>query len=207
MTRRRGAELEEALLDAAWRELVEVGYGRFTIDGVATRAGTSRPVLYRRWPDRAELAMAAVRYYGRTHQVPTPDTGTLRGDLIAMLTQAAQSRAELAALFSVQMGEFYAETGRTLSELRDDFLGSREQPLGIDEILRRGVERGEIDPVRLTPRIAGLPGDLMRLDLLMNLRPPAEKTITEIVDDIFLPLVTPRPESATPAAESASPQR
>lgn len=205
MTRRRGAELEEALLDAAWRELVEVGYGRFTIDGVATRAGTSRPVIYRRWPDRAELAMAAVRYYGRTHQVPTPDTGTLRGDLIAMLTHAAQSRAEVAALFSVQMGEFYAETGRTLSELREDFLASREQPYGIDEILRRGVERGEIDPARLSPRIAGLPGDLLRLDLLMNLRPPSEKTITEIVDDIFLPLVTPRPETGPRRDDDAAP--
>jgi AcrR family transcriptional regulator len=192
MTRRRGAELEEALLEAAWRELVEVGYGRFTIEGVAGRAGTSRPVLYRRWPDRAELAIAAVRHYASTHQVPTPDTGTLRGDLIAMLTVASELRSEVAALFSVQMGEYFAETGRTPNQLRDDFLGAREQPFGIDEILRRGVERGEIDPERLTPRVAALPGDLMRHELLMNYQPPSEKTIIEIVDEVFLPLVTPR---------------
>jgi AcrR family transcriptional regulator len=61
MTRRRGEALEDALLDAAWDELVEVGYGRFTIDGVAARAGTSRPVIYRRWPVRSDLAIAAVR--------------------------------------------------------------------------------------------------------------------------------------------------
>ena len=43
----RGAELEEALLDAAWAELQEVGYPAFTYEGVAQRAGTSKPVLYR----------------------------------------------------------------------------------------------------------------------------------------------------------------
>jgi AcrR family transcriptional regulator len=192
MTRRRGAELEGALLDAAWRELVEVGYGRFTIDGVAGRAGTSRPVIYRRWPDRAELAMAAVRYYANTHQVPTPDTGTLRGDLIEMLTIASRLRAEVAALFSVHMGEYFAETGRTPNELRDEFLAARRQPFGIDEILQRGLARGEIDPQRLTPRIAGLPGDLMRHDLLMNMQPPSDEAIREIIDDVFLPLVTPK---------------
>jgi AcrR family transcriptional regulator len=191
-TRRRGAELEEALLEAAWRELVEVGYGRFTIDGVATRAGTSRPVIYRRWPDRAGLAIAAVRHFGRTHQVPVPDTGSVRGDLIAVLTYASKSRAELAALFSVHMGGYFEETGRTPAQLRDEFLAARSQPFGIDEVLRRGVERGEIDPDRLTPRIAGLPGDLIRLDLLMNLQLPSEETIVEIIDEIFLPLVTPR---------------
>jgi len=192
MTRRRGAELEEALLDAAWHELLEIGYGRFTIEGVAARAGTSRPVIYRRWPDRAELAIAAVRHYASTHQVPTPDTGALRTDLIEMLTIAARSRAEVAALFSVHMGEYYAETGRTLGQLREDFLGARQQPFGLDEILKRGVERGEIDPDRLTPRIAGLPGDLMRHDLLMTMQPPTDAAIAEIVDEIFLPLVTPK---------------
>jgi AcrR family transcriptional regulator len=191
-TRRRGAELEEALLEAAWRELVEVGYGRFTIDGVATRAGTSRPVIYRRWPDRADLAIAAVHHYAATHVIPTPDTGTLRGDLIAMLTLASNSRAEVAALFSVHMGEYYAETGRTPNQLRADFLAARRQPFGIDEILQRGIERGEIDPERMTPRIAGLPSDLMRHDLLMNMQPPSEKAIIEIIDEVFLPLVTPR---------------
>jgi AcrR family transcriptional regulator len=192
MTRRRGAELEEALLEAAWRELVEVGYGRFTIEGVATRAGTSRPVIYRRWPDRAELVIAAVRHYGDANRVPTPDTGSLRGDLIALLTSASTARAELAALFSVQMGAYFAETGRTPAELREEFLAARQQPFGFDELYRRGIERGEIDPDRLTPRIAALPFDLMRHDLLMNLQPPSEKTIIEIVDEIFLPLVTPK---------------
>ena len=48
-TRRRGAELEQAILDAAWEQLIAEGYEHFTIDTVAARAQTSKPVLYRRW--------------------------------------------------------------------------------------------------------------------------------------------------------------
>jgi len=57
-------------------------------------------------------------------------------------------------------------------------------------IVRRAVERGEIDPARLTPRIAALPFDLVRQEVMMTLAPVPKDTIVEIVDDIFLPLVT-----------------
>ncbi len=60
------------------------------------------------------------------------------------------------------------------------------------QILRRGIERGELDPDRLTPRIANVPLDLLRHELLMTLQPVPEETITEIVDEIFLPLVRKR---------------
>ena len=58
-SRRRGATLEEAILDAAWAELIDHGYAEMTLEAVAKRAGTSRPVLYRRWPSRTKLATAA----------------------------------------------------------------------------------------------------------------------------------------------------
>jgi AcrR family transcriptional regulator len=188
-SRRRGQALEDALLDAAWNELVAVGYSRFTIEGVAARAGTSRPVIYRRWPTRPELAIAAVRHHGRTESVAVPDTGSVRDDLIELLRSASAGRHELAALFSVQMGEYFSETGTTMADLRAQFLGDKRQPFSIEQVLHRGVTRGEIDPAKLTPRIASLPTDLLRHELLTTLRPVPEDTITEIVDDIFLPLV------------------
>ena len=68
--RRRGAALEEALLDAAWSELSERGYDDMTIDAVAVRAGTSRAVLYRRWPNKQELVLAALAHEVRKDAVP-----------------------------------------------------------------------------------------------------------------------------------------
>src|SRR5690348_11570636 len=112
-TRRRGAELEEALLEAAWQELVAVGYGRFTFEGVAARAGTSRPVIYRRWPQRSDLALAALRHFSRRDAVSVPDTGSLRNDLIQLLTEMSTRRSALVTLFAVQMSEYLIETGTT----------------------------------------------------------------------------------------------
>jgi Tetracyclin repressor-like, C-terminal domain len=60
---------------------------------------------------------------------------------------------------------------------------------------RRGVERGEIDPERLTPRTATVALDLLRHEMLMTLQPVSEEAIAEIVDDIFLPLVRPAGEA------------
>jgi hypothetical protein len=56
-------------------------------------------------------------------------------------------------------------------------------------IIQRAVEHGEIDPGRLSPRIASLPLDLARHDLIMNRAPVPDKTLTGIVDRLFLPLV------------------
>jgi hypothetical protein len=59
-------------------------------------------------------------------------------------------------------------------------------------VIERAVERGEIDPRRLTPHIASLPVDLVRQYLIMNLVPVPDDTLVEIVDRIFLPLVQAR---------------
>ena len=54
-TRRRGAMLERAILDAAWIELTQVGWSGFTIEGVAERSGAAKSVIYRRWRNRTDL--------------------------------------------------------------------------------------------------------------------------------------------------------
>jgi AcrR family transcriptional regulator len=190
-TRRRGRELEDALLAAAWEQLVSGGYGAFTIDAVATRAGTSKPVIYRRWPNREALVMAAVQYYFAQGSRPVPDTGSLRGDVIALLTEANESRFEIAAVISVQLVAYFQETGTTPAGLREQLLGDR--PSAIAAIMRRAIERGEVTATDLTPRMINLPFDLVRHEALMTLGSVPPEAIREIVDDIFLPLVSPRP--------------
>jgi AcrR family transcriptional regulator len=154
------------------------------------RAKTNRPVLYRRWATRAELALAALRHSGFTEPVDAPDTGSLRGDLLAVLREASDKRAGVAAQFSVLIAEHYSETGTTLEQLRQELFANR--PSALDCVLDRAVARGEVDPARLTPRLRRLPGDLMRHELLTNLRPMSDETITELVDEVLLPLLTAR---------------
>ncbi|WP_205472363.1 TetR/AcrR family transcriptional regulator [Nocardioides sp. SYSU D00038] len=70
-----------AVLEAAVRELAEEGYGGFTIDGVATRSGVARSTIYRLWPERADLVVAALR---AVHPQPTARDDS-REDVRALL--------------------------------------------------------------------------------------------------------------------------
>jgi AcrR family transcriptional regulator len=187
-TRRRGAELERAILDAAWEQLTAEGYEHFTIDTVAARARTSKPVLYRRWKTREDLLRATVRHRGAADSPPSPDTGTLRGDLLALLTHANTNRNPMAALVSSMLGSYYNQAGPTPAELRDEFMGQRGS--AVEKVVNRAVERGEIDPARLTPRIIDLPFALFRHEMMMTLKPVPDHVLRQIVDDIFIPLVT-----------------
>ena len=191
-TRRRGAELEAALLDAAWDELTERGYGGFTYEGVAARARTSRPVLYRRWPDRWRLAIDTIRHHAQKDPVVAPDTGSLRDDLIAFLLDASDKRKEYAALFSTIMAGYFGETGETVGELRQRVL-ARSGPDAFGTIVDRAVARGEIDAARLTPRVRAVVPDLMRNEILLTGRALTLDEVVSIVDEVFLPLVAPRP--------------
>ncbi|MGA7050397.1 MAG: TetR/AcrR family transcriptional regulator [Mycobacterium sp.] len=179
--------LEEALLDAAWAELTECGYDELTIDAVAVRAGTSRAVLYRRWPGKQELVHAALVYQVGKDIVVAPDTGTLRGDVLALLRQANMTRVHLATLLFTQLGDFYRQSHTSLSELSAFIQGGRDSML--DDAIQRAVARDEIRPGQISDRVARLPVDLFRYEILMTLQPVADDVIEEIVDTIFLPLV------------------
>lgn len=196
-TRRRGAQLEIALLDAAWDELIAVGYGAFTMEGVATRAKTSRAVLYRRWSNRPALAMAAIRHQAKFATIDIPDTGTLRDDVLTVLRQVSARVGEVAGVFSFLMADYFDEAGVSAAALRERALADETTAWQI--VLDRAVARGEIEADRLSPRIASLPIDLVRHDLVMNHSPVLDPDLIEIVDRVFLPLVlADRPRRPTP---------
>jgi AcrR family transcriptional regulator len=187
--RRRGGELESALLDAAWSELVEVGYANLTMESVAARARTGIAVLYRRWANKDELVFAAIEHYRRVRPVDIPDTGGLRGDLLAALTAFSEARATfIAVAAAAAFSGLLADTGLTPAQARDRFLG--DQQLWADQVIyRRAHDRGEIDLDRIPPAVLAMPFDLVRHDLLMNLEPLELPRIRSIVDDLFVPLV------------------
>ena len=185
--RRRGPALENALLAAAWDELDERGYDDFTVDGVAARARTSRAVLYRRWPGKPELVHAALIDVLTKHPLTVPDTGSLRGDVIHLLQQANSQRNQLAVTVVTRLGGFYRDTGTTIADLRAALEGRPGTTM--DELVARAVARGEIQADQIAGRVAQLPVDLLRHDVLFALAPLTEEAIEEIVDAVFLPLV------------------
>jgi AcrR family transcriptional regulator len=186
--RRRGEELEAALLEAAWEELVAVGFAKLTMESVAARARTGVAVLYRRWPRKDDLVLAAMRHYGQTRPVPIPDTGSLRGDMLALLSDVNDGRNSFTAIVSSVFAGLLADSGLTPAEIRNQILADR--PRWSDAIYHRAHERGEIDLNRLSPAILEMPFDLLRHDMLMTLKPVPWERITSIVDDLFLPLAT-----------------
>lgn len=189
--RRVGNELESALLDAAWRQLVEEGYAAFTMDAVATRAKTSRAVLYRRWEDKHALVRAVIAHVMRPDEMPIADTGTLRGDTIAMMKLANKTRLELVTAMTVHLGGYYQETGTSPTDLRKTLFPNR--PHIPRMLLDRAIARGEVRPRVVSDRIAAIPYALLQQEFFMTLKPVSAAVIEEIVDTIFLPLVSSGP--------------
>ncbi|MGO7983301.1 dihydrofolate reductase family protein, partial [Rhizobium johnstonii] len=81
-------------------------FAGFTMDAVAERAQTSRPVLYRRWPDRQSLAIAAITHVILRDRIEIPETGSLREDIITVMELSNESRAALIPVIGVQLGSY-----------------------------------------------------------------------------------------------------
>ena len=189
--RRRGVRLQDAILDAAWAELVERGYPGLTLEGVAKRAGTSRPVLYRRWPSRTALATAALGRHIAQNPIVVPDLGSVR-DEICLLLRRMSDRAKpdmIRLVFDMQRD--LADEHSNLADMRAHLRAQIVEPDVMQTILGRAIDRGEIAAARLTPRIVSLPTDLARHEVLMTFEPLSDDAINEIVDEVFLPLVSP----------------
>jgi AcrR family transcriptional regulator len=194
--RRRGAALEQAVLRAAIDELLAVGYAGLTMDRVAERAGTNKNAIYRRWPSRAALAVAAYRQMAGG-DLPLPDTGTLRNDALELLRRA--NRAWSSPVGSVQRsllaGVAHDPQLLALIQERAHDAGSA---LWLT-VLGRAVARGEARPEALHPRVATVAVVLLRNEYVTRGIPTApDHALVEIVDEVYLPLVLGRGVSHAP---------
>ena len=183
--RRRGATLEEAILDAAWTELSERGYSNLTLESVAMRASTSRTVISRRWPSRSALMVAALARHLQQNPIAVPDLGSVRSEVMELLRKMSERARPSIIRTMLDMAEGLADEGINLGAVKAQVVGASL----MEEILLRGVARGEVDHTCLTPRIVSVATDLARHEFMMTFAPLSEKAVEEIVDDIFLPLV------------------
>ncbi|MGW2314344.1 TetR/AcrR family transcriptional regulator [Actinomadura luteofluorescens] len=189
-SRRRGAALEEAILRAAAEVLRESGAGGLTMDEVARRAGTNKNAIYRRWPNRVALGVAAYRRLADA-EITVPDTGSLRNDALDLLRRANST-------WSSPYGEILrgliAAAGSApdvLAELRDGGGGAYEAAWLT--VLGRAAARGEAAAEALHPRVASVPVALLRNEYMVRGLPAVpDGVLVEIVEEVFLPLVRGR---------------
>jgi AcrR family transcriptional regulator len=186
-TRRRGAALERAILQAAADELAEAGYPNLTMDRVAARAGTSKNAIYRRWPSRAVLSVAAYRQMLPTSPEETPDTGDLRSDALALLNRTNDRMSSPIGKVLRELLSGIQEDPERLREIREQVARAGVAPWLT--ILSRAAARGEIDTDALTPRVATVALDLLRNEYSLNgVTAAPHSVLVEIVDQVFLPL-------------------
>jgi AcrR family transcriptional regulator len=142
--RPRSERAHQAILHAANEILEERGFVDLTMDEVAQRAGVSKPTIYRRWPTKGTLVFEAFSADFLTRQ-PLPDTGSLRGDLLAALR--AWIRVVKGTVTGRTLRGLIAEVQRDaeLAEIwREQFTG----PVRAQHrtMIDRAVERGEVSP-------------------------------------------------------------
>ena len=194
--RRRGAELEQAILRAAVDELAESGYAGLTMDRVAHRAGTNKNAIYRRWPNRAALGLAAYRQQLGTDR-PPPDTGALRGDVLALLRGANQHMATPAGALIRSLLAAAGDDPELMAQLRDSILDAGSG-LWLT-VLGRAVARGEISPEALHPRVATVAIVLLRNEYVARgTTTVPDRVLVEIVDEVYLPLLRGRQAGLDP---------
>jgi AcrR family transcriptional regulator len=185
--RRRGEVLYAAIFDATLAELAEVGYARLAMERIAARAHTSKASLYKRWPNRAELVVAALRHqHGEPD--PAPDTGSLREDVLTLLRRGAE---RLDGLFGEAVRGLMAETltnpERTAS-MRANMFTTRNRLMR--EILERAAARGDIPVTAIKPQLISFAPALVDHHFLIYGAPIPDEVLRGIVDDILLPLLT-----------------
>ncbi|MCE3550257.1 TetR/AcrR family transcriptional regulator C-terminal ligand-binding domain-containing protein [Pseudonocardia sp. RS11V-5] len=172
-----------------------------TMDKVARRAGTNKNAIYRRWPQRAALGIAAYKYVADA-RTPSADTGTLRGDALELLRQANATWSSPRGAILRDLLAAAADEPALLELLREQVGGGALNAAWF-ALLGRAVARGEAPPEAVQPRVAALPMMLLRGEYALRGVPAVpDEVLVEIVDEIFLPLIrgrglaSPRPPSA-----------
>ncbi|MEU0797034.1 TetR/AcrR family transcriptional regulator [Amycolatopsis sp. NPDC005961] len=186
-TRRRGAELEDAILRAAAAELAETGYPGLTMERVAQRAGTNKNAIYRRWPNRAALGVAAYRHLAEDTLEP-PDTGGLREDALTLLRAINCGQSSPAARILRGLLTGVGDEPELREQLHEQAAeGAAKTWL---TIVDRAVARGEARPEARNPRVATVALVLLRNEILTRgLTTVDDDVLVEIVDEVYLPLV------------------
>jgi AcrR family transcriptional regulator len=142
--RPRSARADAAILESTVETLVERGFAALSVEQVADRAGVSKATIYRRYPTKTDLVIAAMALIGQA-TAEAPDTGSVRGDLAAF-AEIAQGGAGNDPRRLLAMPRLVSEAACTDPDLFDAVERSLIRPrrAAVRTALERGIERGEL---------------------------------------------------------------
>ena len=174
----RNARVRAAVLEAALQEVVAVGYARMTMEGVARRAGVNKTTLYRRWGSREAVLVDAFRERGQ-EQVPIPDTGSLREDLLA-IARAVVDGSNLPEVQAVVRAVASETADSPLVDASRQFWAERFVLDG--QVVQRAIDRGEasadVDPKTVIEAVLGP----IYFRVLLTAEPPDDAFVLRLVD-------------------------
>jgi AcrR family transcriptional regulator len=177
------------ILDAALDVLAEEGFDGMTIDMVAARAKAGKATLYRRWPSKTELVIDAVACMKNSdiNLDDLPDTGTLRGDLIAMMKPAPIRDATQKMRVMSGLVSLIARNPELAEAARAAVIAPRAE---INRrFLQRAIDRGEIPADVDVPLIASISPSMVTYRTMMLGKPVDRDYLIGILDKIILPAV------------------
>lgn len=177
---------EIELLNVTLKLLQQHGYDRLTVEAVATEARASKATMYRRWPSKAALVLAAF-VHGIKESSVAPHTGSLRGDLLAIGASVCEQAQEHAGTMRAVLNEM--SHSPALSAAMHDKLVHHRNVL-IDQVLAEAVERGEIDAAAINEEVWDLLPGYLVFRALVSARPPTGETVRLLVDEVLLPSLT-----------------
>jgi AcrR family transcriptional regulator len=194
--RKRDHSRDPEILTAALDVLAETGYDGMTIDMVATRAKAGKATLYRRWPSKADLVIDAVACLKRNDLDPErlPDTGTLRGDLVAMIKPPTLDDGERKLRIMAGIASMISRSPELGEAAR---LAIVEPRVAANRLLmQRARDRGEI-PADADIDLAATIGPAMFAYRVLLLRQPTTReSMLELLDRVILPALGIRPTSS-----------
>jgi AcrR family transcriptional regulator len=161
------------------------------MDRVARRAGTNKNTIYRRWPSRAALGIAAYRRLATATTAPSPDTGELRGDALELLRRANRNWSSSTGGILRALVAGARDDPELLAQIQEHSTDASSAPWLA--ILARAVARGEAPADALHLRVATAAVVLLRNEFIVHGYPAVpDEVLVEIVDEVYLPLIRGR---------------
>ncbi|SDS39278.1 DNA-binding transcriptional regulator, AcrR family [Friedmanniella luteola] len=191
--RKRDHTRDADILQAAIDVLAECGYERMTIDMVAARAKAGKATLYRRWSSKAELVVDAIACMKQGEFTPDnlPDTGTLRGDLLAMIRPHSLEESERKLQV---MGAVVSMLSRDPQLAEAVGLAITEPRTAVNRaLMQRAVDRGEVGPDADIETIAQIGPSMAAYRTLAQRKPVDRAFLVSIIDGVVLPALGLRP--------------